>query len=227
MAIKVGHRGAMGYAPENTLASFQKAIELGAGMAELDVQICKSGELVVIHDETVDRTTNGAGKIKDKTLTELKGLITDKNERIPTLTETLDFIDRKIKVNIELKGKNTAFKVCRTIQRYIEEKGWTYDDFIVSSFHRTELLAVKFFDKNIKIGVLSETVPPIRFMSFVKAIGAYSVNVPVDRINKKFIEKARKNNLKVFVFAANNSGEIEKAKSLNADYICSNYPDKI
>jgi len=225
--VKVGHRGAMGYEPENTLASFKKAIELAAGMIEFDVRVCKTGEVVIMHDETLERTTNGSGKIKDKTLTELKGLLVGGKERIPTLTEALDFIDKKIKVNIELKGKNTAFKVCRTIQRYVEERGWQYDDFIVSSFSKPELLAVKFFDRYIKIGVLSEIIPPIRFMSFLKAIGAYSVNVPVDRIDKKFVEKAHKNNLKVFVFAANNSGEIQKAKEIRADYICSDFPDKI
>lgn len=226
--IKVGHRGAMGYEPENTLASFQKAVELGADMVELDVHLCKSGELVVTHDETLDRTTNGSGKVKNKTLTELKSLnVLGGKERIPTLTEVLDFIDKRVKVNIELKGRNTAFKTCQTIQRYVEEKGWQYDDFIVSSFRKGELVAVKFFDRYIKVGVLSEVVPPIRLMSFVKAIGAYSVNVPVDRIDKKFVEKAHKNNLKVFVFATNTDNEIQKAKEIGVDYICSNFPDKI
>lgn len=225
--IKVGHRGAMGYEPENTLLSFQKAIDVGADMIELDVRACQSGELVVIHDDMVDKTTNGKGKVKYKTLTELKSLKTEKGERIPTLTEVLDFTDKKIKLNIELKGRNTAFKACRIIQRYVEEKGWSYDDFIVSSFHRAELWAVKFIDKDIKIGVLSEVVPPIKFMSFVKTIKPYSVNVPVNRIDKDFVEKAHKNNFKVFVFAANDSGEIEKAKEIGADYICSDFPDKI
>ena len=225
--IKVGHRGAMGYEPENTLASFQKALEIGADMIELDVRACKSGELVVIHDDTVNRTTNGTGKVEEKTLTELKSLKEASNQRIPTLTEVLDLVNKKVKINIELKGRNTAFKACRIIQRYVEEKGWSYDDFIVSSFHRAELWAVKFIDKDIKIGVLSEVAPLIEFMSFVKTIKAYSVNVSVNRIDEKFVTKAHKNNLKVFVFAANDSDEIKKAKDLNVDYICSNFPDKI
>ena len=80
--IKVGHRGASGYEPENTLLAFKKAIEIGADMIELDVRRCKSGELVVIHDETVNRTTNGKGEVSEKTLTELKGLEMEKGERI-------------------------------------------------------------------------------------------------------------------------------------------------
>lgn len=227
MIFKVGHRGAAGYEPENTLLSFQKAMELGADMIELDVRACKSGELVAIHDDTVERTTDGKGNVKDKTLSELKGLNIEKGQKISTLTEILDFLDRKIKVNVELKGKNTAFKACRIIQRYVEEKGWSYDDFIVSSFNHAELWIVKFMDKDIKIGVLSEVVPPIKFMSFVKTIKPHSVNVPVNRVDKDFVEKAHKNNIKVFVFAADNSGEIEKAKEIGADYICSDFPDKI
>ena len=218
--IKVGHRGAAGYEPENTLASFQKAIELKADMIELDVQVCKSGELVVIHDDAVDRTTKGHGKVEDMTLTELKSL------GIPTLTEVLELTDRKIKINIELKGKNTAMPVRAVIEQYVE-KGWQYDDFLVSSFHRAELWKMRLTEWYVKLGVLSNVVPPIEFMSFVKAIGAYSVNVPVDRIDEKFVEKAHKNNLKVFVFAANSDGEIQKARELGADYICSDFPDKI
>jgi glycerophosphoryl diester phosphodiesterase len=74
MLTKIGHRGACGYAPENTLLSFQKAIELNVDMVELDVYVCKTGELVVIHDEKVDRTTNGHGYVMEKTFEELRSL---------------------------------------------------------------------------------------------------------------------------------------------------------
>jgi len=225
--VKVGHRGAMGYEPENTLISFKKAIELGADMIELDVRLCKSGELVVMHDSSVDRMTNGHGSVEGMTLSELKGLQMQKGERIPTLTEVLDFVDKRVKVNIELKGKRTAWPVSRMIDRYVEEKGWKYDDFMVSSFRHNELWKMRFLSWDIKIGALSEVVPPVEFFSFVKAINAYSVNVPIDRIDKKFVEKAHKSKLKVFVYTANKPEELNKAKDINVDYICSNFPDKI
>ncbi len=225
--IKVAHRGASGYEPENTLAAFKKAIDLGANMIELDVRVCKSREVVVIHDSSVDRVTNGHGSVEGMTLTELKGLEMQKGERIPTLEEVLDFMDKKAKINIELKGKKTAWPVSRIIDRYVEEKGWSYDDFIVSSFRHDELWKIRFFSWNVKIGVLSEAMPPIEFFSFVKAIGAYSVNVPINRIDEKFVKEAHEKGLKVYVFTANDSPEIEKAKQIGADYICSNYPDKI
>ncbi len=224
--IKVGHRGASGYEPENTLLAFKKAIEIGADMIELDVRRCKSGELVVIHDETVNRTTNGKGEVSEKTLTELKGLEMEKGERIATLEEVLDFLDKKIKVNIELKDKDIAMQARAVIEQYIEENGWTYEDLLVSSFHHEELMQFKLADPEIRIGVLTEIVPP-RFLKFAEEIKAYSVNVPINRIRIGFVEDAHKRGLKVFVYAANDSPEIKKAKEIGADYICSNFPDRI
>jgi len=211
-AFKVAHRGASGYEPENTLPAFQKALELGADMIELDVWICKTGEAVVVHDK---------GQVEKMPFLELKA------QNIPALTEVLDLVDKKAKIDIELKGKRTAWPVSRIIDRYVEEKGWSYNDFIVSSFRHDELWKIKFFSWKIRLGVLSEVMPPIKFFSFVKAIGAYSVNVPINRIDEKFVEKAHKNNLKVFVYTANTPKELGKARLINADYICSNYPDKI
>ena len=116
--IKVGHRGAMGYEPENTLRSFKKALELGVDMIEFDVYVCKSGELVVIQDDTLERTTNGKGLVIEKTLAELKELDAGKEEKIPTLEEIMDLADKKVKINVELKGNNTAEPVSDMIENY-------------------------------------------------------------------------------------------------------------
>jgi len=104
MVVNVGHRGAAGHEPENTLRGFRRAMELGADMVELDVQICSSGEMVVIHDDTVDRTTNGTGAVDELTFEELRRLDAGGGERIPTLDEVIDVADREIGVNVELKG---------------------------------------------------------------------------------------------------------------------------
>ena len=93
--IIIGHRGAMGYEPENTLRSFQKALDLGVDMIEFDVHLCKSGELVVFHDEKVNRTTNGQGYIAQKSLEKLKELDAGQGEKIPTLEEVLDLVKGK------------------------------------------------------------------------------------------------------------------------------------
>lgn len=226
MIIKVGHRGAMGYEPENTLRSFKKALDLGIDMIELDVHICKTGELVVIHDETVDKTTNGKGPAAEKTLAELKELNAGDGEKIPTLEEVLDLVDKKAEVNIELKGNNTAEPVSNIIEKYVEEKGWNYEDFLVSSFNHNELKKFKDLNPKMKTGLLVEEIPD-GFINFAEKFNAHSVNVPLKLLNQEFVEDAHKRGLKVYVWAANESNEIEKAKSLNVDYICSNFPDKI
>jgi glycerophosphoryl diester phosphodiesterase len=115
----IGHRGASGYEPENTLRSFQKAIDLGVEMIELDVYTCKSGELVVMHDDKVNRTTNGNGYVFNMTLTELKTLDAGKGEKVPTLVEVFDLINKKIAINVELKGEGTAESTAELIQKYI------------------------------------------------------------------------------------------------------------
>src|SRR3989338_4292016 len=99
----MGHRGAAALEPENTLRSFRKAIEIGVDYVEFDIHRCKSGELVVIHDETVDRTTNGKGFVADLTLQQLKKLDAGKGEQIPALQEVIDCCKGNVKMQIELK----------------------------------------------------------------------------------------------------------------------------
>ena len=224
--IKVGHRGAMGYEPENTLRSFKKALELGVDMIEFDVYVCKSGELVVIHDDTLERTTNGKGLVIEKTLAELKELDAGKEEKIPTLEEIMDLADKKVKINIELKGDNTAKPVLNMIEKYVDEKGWKYDDFLVSSFNHNELKKFKELNPKIKTGILFEEIPD-NFMDFTEKADAYSINIPIKYATHEFVKNAHSHGLKVYVWSANEAEEMQKAKSLNVDYICSNFPDKI
>jgi len=218
--IKVGHRGAAGYEPENTIKSFQKAIELGADMIEFDVHVCKSGELVVIHDDTVERTTTGKGAIADKDLSELKEL------GIPTVAEVLELAFGKVKINIELKGKNTAEPVSKIIEEYVAEKGWSYDDFLVSSFDHKELCKFKELTPQVNIGFLANEISD-DFIDFAVKNDAYAVNVSKEAISKDFVNEAHSKGLKVYVFTPNELADIEKSKTAGADYICSNFPDRL
>ena len=95
MVLRIGHRGAMGYEPENTLRSFRKALELQCNMVEMDVRFCRSGELVVIHDDRLERTTNGKGAVVEETWERLRTLDAGKNERIPLLQEAVELIRGK------------------------------------------------------------------------------------------------------------------------------------
>ena len=226
MILKIGHRGAVGYEPENTLLSFKKALELNVDMIELDVHVCKTGEVVVIHDDKVDRTTDGKGYVAKKTFQKIRTLDAGKGQKIPILQEVLDMVNRKAKINIELKGKGTARPVSDIIEKYVKEKGWSYDDFLISSFNRHELQKFYQLNPKVRLGILIAR-PTTRFARFAKKINAYSVNASIDLINKNFINNVHKKGLKVFVWTVNDFKEIEIMKSLEVDGIFSDFLDRL
>ena len=112
----MGHRGAAFYEPENTLRSFARALEMGVAAVELDVQLTADGRLAVIHDETVDRTTNGTGRVKDFTLAALKTLDAGQGEPIPSLEEVVDLVQGRAHLVVELKQPDAARPLLRFIQ---------------------------------------------------------------------------------------------------------------
>lgn len=224
--LKIGHRGASGYEPENTLRSFKKAIELGADMIEFDVHICKSGETVVMHDEKVNRTTNGRGRVGDKTLEELKKLDAGKGEKISTLEEVLDFVDKRVQINIELKGNGTVKPVAEIIKKYIQKYDWAYGDFLISSFDNKKLKKMRRLDAKIKIGIVASD--NMDFLDLASELGAYSINLS-SRL-KKFLKKEiigdlHKRGIKILVWTVNKKSDIEKLRSIGVDGIFSDYPD--
>ena len=116
--LVIGHRGACGYAPENTILSFVKALEIGVDMIEFDVHLSKDGEVVVVHDDFLDRTTDAFGAVNQKTLDQLKGVNLSDNQKIPTLFEAIKLIGQKAKINIEIKGKG-CFEAVNNIVKTI------------------------------------------------------------------------------------------------------------
>ncbi len=221
--IIVGHRGAAGHAPENTLPSFAKAIELGADMVEFDVRLCKSGELVVIHDKKIDRTTNGHGYVADKTVQELQLCDAGNGAKIPTLRQVLDFIDRRIKVNIELKGPDTAIAVSRLLQEYITQKGWQKGDFLVSFFNHDEVKRFKQEYPDILVGYIFKKKPLFGFDYDYFDV----LIIRRDAINQSLVNNAHKHGKRVFVFTVNDFDTINKMLQLGVDGIISDYPDRV
>jgi glycerophosphoryl diester phosphodiesterase len=224
--LKIGHRGAMGYEPENTLLSFQKALDLGVDMVELDVYVCKTGELVVIHDDRLERTTNGRGCVWEKTLEELKNLDAGKGQKIPTLKEVFDLINKKVQINIELKGENTAEPVSEAIKYFILQNGWKEEMFLVSSFNHQELKKFKELMPNIRIGILITEIP-INYAKIAQDLNAWSINPSMEFINQTFIDDAHSRGLKVLIWTVNSSEDIKRMKSLGVDGVFSNFPDRI
>lgn len=221
---KIGHRGAKAHLAENTLESIQKAILLGVDMVEVDVHQCKSGELVVIHDFTLDRTTNGSGEITQHSLRELKALKVENKYEIPLLTEVLDTIEGKCRINIELKGTNTAIETCRIVKKYVEERNWKYSNFIISSFQKNELFQVFEKNKEIPIGVLSKA-SMTEAIVLARQLQAKAIHPSLGIVTKKNVEKAQKEGFGVTVWTVNEPRLIARMNKMKVDGIISDFPD--
>jgi len=222
--LKIGHRGAKGHVAENTLASFQQALDMGVDGIELDVHICATGELVVIHDFTVDRTTNGTGEVHKMTLAELKKLRVEGKHSIPLLDEVLALVNRKCLVNIELKGRHTAKPVSDFIDVYVKNRKWSYDDFIVSSFQREELLIMYEINKNIHLGILTQA-SVTQAWEWAMEFSAKAIHPHYSLLTESNVKKAQQAGLKVFTWTINDTEDIERIKSYHVDGIISDFPE--
>ena len=220
----IGHRGAKGYAPENTLKSIARALELGAGWVEIDVYYVDN-HLVVIHDEKLKRTTNGKGYLAEKSFSYLRSLDAGEGERIPTLEEVLDLIWKKAGINIELKGPGTAQPVMNLLRERITP-GWGAENFLVSSFDHMMLYDVRKLDYSIRIGVLLDGVP-VNYPAIAEELNAYSINQNIHFINSKFVKDAHDRGFKVFVYTVNTHDDIKKMIAIGADGVFTDYPDRV
>ncbi|MGC8496277.1 MAG: glycerophosphodiester phosphodiesterase [Candidatus Micrarchaeia archaeon] len=217
----IGHRGASGNAPENTLKSFAEAISDGANAVELDVRSTKDGRLVVFHNEKLDKLTGAKGYVKDFTLREIKGLSID-GEKIPTLEEALEFIHKNVgkkleKVLIEIKEPGTESAIIDEIKKFGME-----DVAIIISFHEDSLRKSKAIDSKIETGfIYASYKDPI---GTAKSIGA-SYLLPLYRFtHSKDIERAHENNFKIIVWTVNGKAEMEEFKRKGVDGIATDYP---
>lgn len=226
LPLKIGHRGAKAYVAENTLESVVKALEIGVDGIEIDVHRCASGELVVFHDFTLDRMTNGQGEISKHTLTELKQLKVSNRFLIPTLEEVLSTIDKKCMLNIELKGKNTAVETCTVVQKYRDNNGWKLEDFIISSFQHHELETVYNTDKNLRLGVLTKA-SVTDALEFAKTINAYAIHPNVALMTRDNVRLAQDEGYKVITWTVNDDDTIARMTSYGVDAIISDIPDKL
>ena len=224
--LKIGHRGANGYEPENTLVSFEKAIEMGADGIELDVHASLDGHLIVIHDDTIDRTTNGKGFVNQMTLAELKSFRINENIEIPTLEEVLNLVNKTCFVNIEIKGIDIADKVVAVIEHYISDKNWKLEDFIVSSFDWNNLQQVRFLNDAIRIGVLTETNLDLA-ISFARFMKAEALHPDFEFLTKENTAKIKEYGIQVFPWTVNETEAIQRMKDFQVNGIITDYLDRI
>ncbi|WP_027394904.1 glycerophosphodiester phosphodiesterase [Aquimarina latercula] len=220
----IGHRGAAGLVAENTVESIAEAFKYNVDGIEIDIHKCKSGELVVIHDETLERTTNGKGKVSEFTFQELKKYRTKEGYRIPTLNEVLDFVNAKCILNIELKGIGTAGPVLELLERQIKDSDWDYDDFILSSFDHSQLFQIKSKTSKFKLGVLTEkSIPSILKVAVV--LEAFSLHTPILSLQKEEVTSAKNNGFKVYTWTVNDSSKIKSSKTWKVDGIITDFPN--
>jgi glycerophosphoryl diester phosphodiesterase len=224
--LKIGHRGAKGHKPENTLISFEKAIDFNVDGIELDVHLSLDGKLIVIHDETIDRTTNGKGFVNQLLLQELKSFRIENKYEIPTLTEVLDLVNERCFINIELKGIGTAKSVVDLVERYILDKKWNYTDFLVSSFDWKMLEEVQLLNPKIRIGVLTEESVE-EALAFAKKTKAFSIHPDYVLLSKENVALMQENGFEVYPWTVNSKEDIQKIKSFNVNGIISDFPDRI
>jgi len=223
--LKIGHRGAKGHMAENTLESIKKAMALGVDGIEIDVHRCATGQLVVFHDFTLDRMTNGTGEISKHTLKELKRMVVKGHCQIPTLSEVLTFVDNKCLLNIELKGQDTAKEASRLIAFFVEKKGWEYNNIMVSSFQKDLLATVYKINDKIPLAVLTERNIDAA-VNFAATIKAVAIHANYTMLTEEIVEDL-KNDYKVFAYTVNNLNPIERIKSYGVDGMISDFPDRL
>jgi len=220
----ISHRGAMGHAPENTLSSVRKALELGAPCMEVDVYYV-DGHLLVFHDERLERTTNGTGYVYSQSFDYLRSLDAGDGQQIPTLGEVCEVINAQASLNIELKGPDTAIPVAELISDLCKH-GWSKDKFLVSSFYHSELLVMKSLHQDINLGALVRGIP-VDGAKFAEDLNAFSVHPSLDFINQSFVDDAHNRGLKVFAYAVDHPEDIAKMQALGVDGVFTGFPERV
>jgi glycerophosphoryl diester phosphodiesterase len=216
--LRIGHRGAKAYEPENTIRSFKKALEIGVNAVELDLRTTKDGQLVVIHDADVKRTTDGKGLVNELTLKEIKGFSAEKGEKIPTLKEALDFLDKKVKIIIEVKEAGVEKEVLAAVRENQLQK-----DVVIVSFLEEVLRKVKELDMEVETGLIYvRHKNPIKAALELKA----SYLLPLYRFTHTAnVKKAHENGFKVIVWTINKQEEVAEYVKKGVDGIASDKPD--
>lgn len=235
MPLVIAHRGASAHYPENTIPSYVAAYESGADYLEIDLQLTKDGELVTIHDETVDRTTNGKGKVNSYTLSELKKLDAGswlspkfKGTTIPTLDEVFKRFGNKAKYYIEVK-KPTKNKDMETkLLEVIKRNNIKAENLIIQSFHMKSLEQIHQINPEIKLVMLywKKNSIPTEDLDKLKSF-AFAIGMNHDLVTNQIVQEVHDVGLQLHVFTANTVDEIKRAMDLGVEGIFSDDPEKV
>jgi len=232
--LNFGHRGASGLAPENTLAAFRLAVELGADGVECDVQLSRDGAAVVCHGDDVDRTTDGHGRLRDFTLAELKRLDAGRwfderfaGERIPTLHELIAALGKETLLNLELKTDARRPEGLEEQVAAAVRVNDLYDRLIVSSFNRSALRRLHSIDPQIDLGLLYWHAHPRFPRGIGPALGlpCHSLHPEHSMVDEEYMRWARRRGFRVLVWTVNGADDMRRLAGLGVDGIITNRPD--
>ncbi|MGY5861886.1 MAG: glycerophosphodiester phosphodiesterase family protein [Candidatus Thorarchaeota archaeon] len=217
--LVIAHRGASGYAPENTMKAFRIAWEMNADMVELDVQETSDGRLVCIHDFELPRTTNGEGYVGEATYHEIMELDAGQGERVPLLSEVLDFARGKIGVNIEVKAVNVE----KRILDMVTEREML-DSVMFSSFMHNTVREIKNLNADTRTAILLSE-PRDDAVRYTLDLGANAINPPFETLTPKLVEAAHDARLEVFPYTMNDASSMRKLLSIGVDGLITDLPD--
>lgn len=228
--VNYAHRGASAYAPENTMAAFKKAFQIGTNGIELDLQKTKDGKIVIFHDNKIDNKSNKTGKISDYTYKELSkfdfGSWFSKefeNEKIVLFDDFMKEVSNKnLILAIELKEEGIEKEALEIINEYYNK-----DNIFITSFIYNALSNVRKLDKNIKIGwLIKEDINQKNILELTK-ISGNQICPPADLVSEEGIKLARENELSVRLWGVSNEEIMRKVYSLDIDGMTVNFPDKL
>ncbi len=219
--VRIGHRGAAGHAPENTLAAIRKGIALGVDFVEVDVQRSRDGRLVLVHDERVDRTTNGAGRVSGLTWEELQLLDAGDGECIPSLEAALAAASGRAGVMLEVKAPGTGPAIYRAVQEAAFSGPVVY-----ASFLHAEILEIRRIDPLARTLALMEWVPAAGAAMALEAKAAL-VGLAYDSATGEFVAALHDAGLEVWLYTVNEPTLITRAVSLGADGVISDHPERV
>lgn len=217
--VVTSHRGAGSLEPENTLRAIRRAIALGVDQIEIDAQLTKDGHLILMHDATVDRTTNGSGKIANLTLTEIRQFDAGSGERVPTLDEALALLTGNVILQIELKGPGTAQPTVSAVMNAGKE-----EHVVLTSFMHQELRDVQRLNPRLRLGALWGRLPA-DVIQQMKQLGAEALHVWHEFVDQPLIAEAHAQGLLVRAWNTSNAEDMRRLIALGVDAIGSDRPD--
>ena len=228
----IAHRGGAAHAPENTLAAFQKSVELGVQFIETDLQLTRDARFVAIHDSTLDRTTNGKGPVRESTLAQIRendaGLWYDRGyvgERVPTLEEVLQFA-RKHDVVLYLEIKYEAAWGMHSSLVSALQQSESISRTVVISFDPVTLAAIRKLDESILIGLLVEDAKR-DVVSLALETGARQLCPSSAIVTPELVQRAHQAELKIVTWTVNQREEMQAMIAAGVDGIITDFPDRL